>query len=69
MALGIAGSATEALQIATSQLDSWLEREYKLNANEVGVVLGFAMRYDVAELVDPQVHVVAKMPKKLRPPK
>ncbi len=27
------------------------------------MVLGFAFRYDVAELVDPHVHVVAKIKK------
>jgi hypothetical protein len=30
---------------------------------EAAVVLGTAMRYDVAEIVDPLVHVVAKSPK------
>jgi hypothetical protein len=42
---------------------SWLEREYKLQPNEAAVVLGTAMRYDIAEVVDPLVHVVAKIHK------
>jgi acetamidase/formamidase len=64
MAMGIAGSLTEALQIATTGMARWLEDEYKLNAADVASVLGTAMRYDIAEVVDPYVNVVAKIPKK-----
>ena len=53
MAMGIAGSLTEAFQIATTQMARWLEDSYKLNAAEVASVLGTAMRYDIAEVVDP----------------
>jgi acetamidase/formamidase len=63
MSMGIAGSVGEAMQMATSQLARWLERDYKLNANESAVVLGTAVRYDIAEVVDPQYHVVAKIAK------
>lgn len=64
MAMGIAGSLTEAIQIATTEMARWLEASYKLNASEVASVLGTAMRYDIAEVVDPSVNVVAKVPKK-----
>ncbi len=63
MASGIAGSLTDALQEATTELARWLERDYKLSPNESNVVLGTSIRYDVAEVVDPQVHVVAKVSK------
>ncbi len=63
MASGIAGSLPDALQMATTQLTNWLQRDYKLSPNEAHVVLGAAMRYDIAEVVDPQVHVVAKIAK------
>jgi amidase len=63
MALGIAGSAGEALQIATTELARWLERDYQLNANEVALVLGSSVRYEIAELVDPQVNISAKVAK------
>ena len=63
MALGVANSMTEAVQRATTQLATWLEDDYKLNPSEVAMVLGFAIRYDVAELVDPHVHVDAKIKK------
>jgi amidase len=63
MASGIAGSIDEAFRGATTNLVRWLERKYNLNAAEVSSVLGTAMVYDVAEVVDPSVHVVAKVPK------
>jgi amidase len=63
MALGVANSMPEAVQRATTQLATWLEDDYKLNPSEVAMVLGFAIRYDVAELVDPHVHMVAKIKK------
>jgi hypothetical protein len=28
-------------------------------------VLGSGIRYDIAEIVDPKVHIVAKLPRKL----
>lgn len=65
MASGVANSLTEALQQATTALARWLERDYKLNANEVAVVLGTSIRYDIAEVVDPQVHIVAKVNKQV----
>lgn len=63
MASGIAGSLPDALQTATTTLARWLERDYKLTPNEVALVLGSSMRYDIAEVVDPQVHIVAKVSK------
>jgi len=63
MAMGIAGSLTEALQAATTSMARWIESEYGLNPAEVASVLGTAMRYDIAEVVDPYVNVVAKVGK------
>lgn len=63
MSMGIAGSVGEAMQQATAQLANWLERDYKLTANESAIVMGTALRYDIAEVVDPQYHVVAKVAK------
>ena len=64
MASGIAGSLDEAFRQATTNLVHSL-KDYKLNAAEVSSVLGTSMVYDIAEVVDPQVHVVAKVPKSL----
>jgi acetamidase/formamidase len=63
MASGIGGSLNDALQQATTELARWIERDYKLSPNESNIVLGAAIRYDVAEVVDPQVHIVAKVSK------
>jgi acetamidase/formamidase len=49
--------------MATTRLVNWLQKDYKLEPNEAAIVLGTAMRYDVAEVVDPLVHVVAKVRK------
>lgn len=63
MASGIAGSLDEAFREATTNLARWLETTYTLNAAEVSSVLGTSIVYDIAEVVDPQPHVVAKVPK------
>jgi amidase len=63
MASGIAGSLDDAFRGATTNLVRWLEKKYGLNAAEVSSVLGTAIVYDVAEVVDPSIHVVAKISK------
>ena len=63
MASGIAGSLDEAFRGATTNLARWLEKKFGLNAAEVSSVLGTSIVYEIAEVVDPQVHVVAKVPK------
>ena len=68
MASGIAGSLPDALQEATTELARWLERDYKLSPNETALVLGTSIRYDIAEVVDPQVHIVAKVAKSVLVP-
>ena len=63
MSLGIANSLSEAVQSATTELANWLQREHKLEPNEAAIVLGTAVQYNIAEVVDPLVHVVAKIRK------
>jgi acetamidase/formamidase len=63
MSLGIGNSLEDALRSATTQLVNWLQKDYKLEPNEAAIVLGTAMRYDIAEVVDPLVHIVAKVRK------
>jgi len=63
MVMGIAGSLDDALRSATTGMARWLQDEYKLNSAEAAMVLGSSMRYDIAEVVDPQVHIVAKVAK------
>lgn len=63
ISVGIGGSLDQALQMATSGMMRWLERDYKLGASEASVVMGFAVKYDVADLVGTQVSIAAKLPK------
>jgi acetamidase/formamidase len=63
MVMGIRNSLEDALRSATTGMSQWLATTYKLNAAEIAMVLGSSMRYDIAEVVDPQVHVVAKVAK------
>ena len=63
MVMGIGGSQTEALQRATTGLTRWLEKRYQLNSAEIAMVLGTSIDYDIAEIVDPHIHVVARISK------
>jgi len=63
ISIGIGGSLDQALQQATSGLVRWLERDYKLSASEAAMLLGFALKYDVVDLVGTQVSIAAKLPK------
>lgn len=63
MAMGVAGSIPDSIQVATTQLAEWLKRDYKLSDSEVALLLGAVLKYDITEMVDPQFNVVAKVPK------
>ena len=63
MSIGIGGSLDQALQMATSGILRWLERDYKLAASEAAIIVGFAVKYDIADLVGTQVSIAAKLPK------
>ena len=65
MIMGIGNSLGEAVQSATTGMSRWLEKKYGLNVAEIAMIFGSSMRYDIAEIVDPQVHVVARLPKSL----
>jgi acetamidase/formamidase len=62
---GVGNSLSEALQRATIGMSRYLATKYGLNPAEAAVVMGSSMKYDIAEVVDPKLHVVAKLPKKL----
>lgn len=63
MAMGIGGSLNDALQQATTNMTRWLQQEYHLDRYEVTSVVGTAMNYDIAEVVDGDYHVVARLSK------
>jgi acetamidase/formamidase len=63
ISIGIGGALDQALQQATSGLVRWLERDYELSASESAMILGFAVDYDIVDLVGTQVSIAARLPK------
>ena len=52
------------LQTATAGLSNWLKSYYRLNSAEIATVLASSIHYDIASVVDPKIHVVAKIKKR-----
>ena len=65
MASGIDGSLEGALQSATTNLSRWLQDTYELDRYELASVLGTAIKYDIAEVVGIEYHIVARINKEL----
>jgi amidase len=63
ISFGVSGSVPESIQLATTQLAEWIKKDYKLNDNEVALLFGDVLKYDITELVDPHFNVAAKVPK------
>jgi acetamidase/formamidase len=63
MVLGSARPLLQALQHATTELQSWLMNEYGFDERGSSLLLGHAMEYDIANIVDPHFTVVAKIRK------
>jgi amidase len=63
IAFGVSGSVPESIQISTSQLATWIKKDYKLSDSEVAILFASTLKYDVTELVDSKYNVVAKVPK------
>ena len=63
MAIGFSGSLDNAFRIATSELASWLQADYKLSASQTAIVLGTSIAYNISEVADRNVGVVAKIRK------
>jgi acetamidase/formamidase len=63
MVCGIEGSLDKAMQSATAGLSRWLSQRYKLTDAEIATVLTNSIRYDIAEVVDPHINIVAKISK------
>jgi acetamidase/formamidase len=64
MVSGIDNGLDSSLQMATTGMARWLKENHGLNDSEVAALLGSAIEYDIAEIVDPRPHVVARIPKK-----
>lgn len=63
ISFGVSGSVPDSIQLATTQLADWIKHDYNLNDNEVALLFGDVLKYDITELVDPHFDVVAKVPK------
>jgi len=67
MVLGSARPLLEAFQHATSELQRWLMADYGLTERGAQTFMGQATEYEVANVVDPNFTVVAKIRKTLLP--
>ncbi len=68
MVLGSARPLLQALQHATTELQRWLMADYGFDERGSSLLLGHALEYDIANVVDPHFTVVAKIRKSyLRP--
>jgi amidase len=61
--MGLDGSVDDAFKEATSDMASWLEEDYKLNASEIAQVLGTAAEYHVSEVADRTAGMILKISK------
>jgi acetamidase/formamidase len=67
LVLGSARPLLEAFQIATAELQRWLQADYGFTERGAQTFMGQATEYEVANVVDPAFTVVAKIPKALLP--
>jgi len=67
MVLGSARPLLEAFQHATTELQRWLMADYGLTERGAQTFMGQATEYEVANVVDPNFTVVAKIRKALLP--
>jgi amidase len=63
MVLGSARPLLEALQHATSEMHRWLMADYGYSERGASLVMGQALEYEIANVVDPSFTVVAKVQK------
>jgi acetamidase/formamidase len=63
MVLGSARPLLQALQHATTELQSWLMTDYGFDERAAGMLLGHLIEYEIANVVDPHYTVVAKLRK------
>lgn len=62
----VAGSARpllQAVQHATTELQRWLMADYGFDERGSSLLMGHALEYDIANIVDPHFTVVAKLKK------
>ena len=67
MVLGSARPLLEAFQHATTELQKWLMADYGMTERGAQILMGQAAEYEIANVVDPNFTVVAKIRKALVP--
>ena len=67
MVLGSARPLLEAFQHATSELQRWLMADYGMTERGAQTLMGQAAEYEIANVVDPNFTVVAKIRKAMLP--
>lgn len=63
MIMGIGVTLDAAMKNATTEMSRWLAATYQLTPHDIAAVLGTAMQFEIAEVVDPEYNVVAKVRK------
>jgi amidase len=64
MVLGSSRALNEALQHATTELMRWLTETYGFDERGASLLLGQGMEYEISNVVDPELTIVAKMRKR-----
>ena len=67
MVLGSARPLLQALQHATTEMHRWLVADYGFSERGAQAFMGQALEYEVANVVDPNFTMVAKVRKSLLP--
>lgn len=67
MVLGSARPLLQALQHATTEMQRWLMVDYGYSERAASLLMGQALEYEVANVVDPNFTMVAKIHKSLLP--
>lgn len=63
MVMGTGTSVDAAMKNATTGMSRWLAATYRLSPQDIAAVLGTEMKYEIAEVVDSEYDVVAKLSK------
>ena len=61
MIMGTGVTLDAAMRTATTEMSRWLATTYQLTPQEIAPFLGTAMQYEIAEVVDSEYNVVAKL--------
>ena len=64
---GNARPLDEATQIATTEMLTWLEQDYGLDALGANLLMAQCVRYDLANMFDPAYTMVCKLAKNVLP--